>query len=107
MRVLLDECLPGRKLKRALGDHAVRTVAEMEWRGVKNGALLALAEPEFDAFVTVDGSLPYQQHTVGVDLLIVVVRARSNRVEHLLPLIPAVTAALARGGPREVVRVGA
>jgi hypothetical protein len=56
VRVLLDECLPGRKLKPAFPSHDVRTVADMGWRGVKNGALLARAEAEFDAFVTVDGS---------------------------------------------------
>ena len=60
----------------------------MGWRGVKNGALLAKAEPEFDALVTVDRNLRYQQDTPAVDLLIVALRARSNRLEHLLPLVP-------------------
>ena len=107
MRVLLDECLPGRKLKPAFPNHDVRTVADMSWRGVKNGALLALAEPEFDAFVTVDRSLRYQQNTLAVDLLIVVLEAESNRLEHLLPLVPEANAALERGRVREVVVVGA
>ena len=100
MRVLLDECLPGRKLRRELSDHDVRTVADMDWRGVKNGALLAKAEPEFDAFVTVDRKLRYQQNTPAVDLLIVVLRAESNRIENLEPLMPAVRDALRtrRGG---------
>ena len=106
MRVLLDECLPGRKLKPAFPDHDVRTVADMDWRGIKNGALLALAEPEFNAFVTVDGSLQYQQNTPAVDLLIVVLKAKSNRLEHLLPLVSEASAALERGSPREVVVVG-
>ena len=75
MRVLLDECLPGRKLKPAFPDHDVQTVADMGWRGVKNGALLAKAEPVFDASVTVDSSLRYQQNTATVDLLVVVLRA--------------------------------
>ena len=30
MRVLLDECLPGRELKPAFPDHDVRTVADMD-----------------------------------------------------------------------------
>ncbi len=105
MRVLLD-CLPGRKLKRAFPDHDMQTVADMGWRGVKNGALLAKAEPEFDAFVTVDSSLPYQQDTLEVDLLVVVLRARSNRLEHLLPLVADAHAALEQGGSRKVVVVG-
>ena len=106
MRVLLDECLPGRKLKPGFPNHDVRTVADMDWRGIKNGALLALAEPEFDAFVTVDGSLQHQQNTPGVDLLTVVLKAKSNRLEHLLPLVLDANAALAKGRIREVVVVG-
>lgn len=106
MRVLLDECLPGRKLRTAFPGHKLRTVAEMDWRGVDNGALLARAEAEFDAFVTADRKLRYQQHTASVDLLIVVFRAPSNRMEHLLPLVPEVNEALRTGQPGEVVEVG-
>jgi hypothetical protein len=107
VRVLLDECLPGRKLKPAFPDHDVRTVAEMGWRGVKNGALLARAEPAFDAFVTVDRNLRYQQHTPTLDLLIVVLRAPSNRLADLLPLVAAANAALQKGKAGEVVEVSA
>ena len=78
----------------------------MGWRGVKNGALLAKAEPEFDALVTVDRNLRYQQDTPGVDLLIVVLRARSNRLEHLLPLVPEAHEALRVGRRGEVIEVG-
>ena len=106
MRVLLDECLPGRKLRPAFPDHDVRTVAEMGWRGVKNGALLALAEPLFDAFITIDSNLQYQQNTPAVNLRIVVIRAASNRLEHLLPLVSDIERALTSGGVREVVVVG-
>lgn len=107
MRVLLDECLPGRKLKPAFSAHEVRTVADMGWRGIKNGALLTMAEPEFDAFVTVDGSLQYQQNTPEVDLLIIVLRAPSNRLEHLLPLVADANAALKRSSSPQVIIVGA
>lgn len=103
MRVLLDECLPGRKLKPAFPDHEVQTVADMGWRGVKNGALLVKAALEFEAFVTVDRHLQYQQHMPDVDLLIVVLRAQSNRLEHLLPLVADANAALREGGSGNVV----
>jgi predicted nuclease of predicted toxin-antitoxin system len=49
MRLLIDECLP-RALKRLLRGHTCRTVQEMAWSGIKNGALLSLAEADFDAF---------------------------------------------------------
>lgn len=78
----------------------------MNWRGIKNGALLTLAEQEFDAFVTVDGNLQYQQNTPDIDLLIIVLRAKSNRLEHLLPLLSEANEALARGEAGEVVVIG-
>jgi hypothetical protein len=61
MRLLLDESLP-RKLKARLAPHEVRTVPEMGWAGKSNGALLRLAEPEFDIFLTAAQKLPYQQN---------------------------------------------
>jgi len=60
MRLLLDECVP-RRLKRELAEHDVLTVTENGWSGIKNGELLALAELEFDVFLTVDQSLSFQQ----------------------------------------------
>src|SRR5438309_2116348 len=44
MRVLLDECVP-RQLVRELPDCEVRTVQQMGWSGVKNGALLERLMP--------------------------------------------------------------
>lgn len=106
MRILFDECLPGRKLKRAFAAHKCRTAAEMDWRGIVNGDLLRKAEPVFDAFITVDRGLRYQQKASGFDLVIVVLRARSNRMEHLLPLVAEAHEALLRGRPGEVLEVG-
>jgi predicted nuclease of predicted toxin-antitoxin system len=59
MKILLDECLP-RKLKRMFARHHAVTVQEMGWTGTKNGALLRLAESEFDIFITVDQNLRHQ-----------------------------------------------
>ena len=56
MRLLIDECLP-RALKRLLRGHTCRTVQEMAWSGIKNGALLSLAQGEFDALITIDPRL--------------------------------------------------
>ncbi len=43
MRLLLDECVP-KRLKREILLHDVRTVAELGWSGLKNGALLRTLE---------------------------------------------------------------
>ena len=61
MRLLLDDSIPSR-LRRSLTEHSVRTVVEAGWSGVRNGKLLALAAAGFDAFVTVDKNLPFQQN---------------------------------------------
>ena len=76
MRLLLDESVPSR-LRRSLPDHAVRTVVEMGWSGVKNGTLLALAANEFDAFVTVDKNLPYQQNLTTLAIAVLVLASAS------------------------------
>lgn len=60
MRVLLDESLP-RGLAALIAGHDVSTVVEMGWSGMENGQLLERASEEFDAFVTIDANLPYQQ----------------------------------------------
>ena len=93
MRLLLDECVPAR-LRRALPLHQVSTVGLEGWSGVKNGKLLALAASKFDAFVTVDKNLPYQQDTSNLPVAVVVLDALSNELPYLLPLVPALEAAL-------------
>jgi len=92
-RVLLDENLP-RLLKREFSLHEVRTVAEVGWAGIKNGKLLRLAESDFDIFVTADQSLPSQQPLATFQVGIVVLRARTTKLEDLLPLVPAIGEAL-------------
>jgi hypothetical protein len=78
MRVLLDECVP-RPLRRELLGHKVRTVPEMEWTGKKNGALLALIkEAGFEAFVTTDQNLEYQQNLQRAEIPVIVLVAFSN-----------------------------
>ena len=79
MRLLLDESIPV-KLRRSLPNHYVRTVVEMGWSGVKNGKLLALAANEFDAFVTVDKNLPYQQNLTTLPVAVVVLDAVTNEL---------------------------
>ena len=104
MRVLLDECLP-RRLKRDLVGHVVRTVPEMGWASKQNSELLRLAEPEFDAFLTVDRKLQHQQKLSAFKIAVIVLVARSNSLLDLRPLIPKVLEALpkAKSGEATVV----
>jgi predicted nuclease of predicted toxin-antitoxin system len=71
MKVLLDACVP-RPLRRFLPGHTVRTAQEMGWGQLKNGVLLREAELQFDAFITTDQNLKYQQKIVGRKLAVLV-----------------------------------
>ena len=104
MRLLLDESVPSR-FRRSLPNHEVRTVVEMGWSGVQNGKLLALAANEFDAFVTVDKNLPYQQNLTTLAVAVIVLDAVSNDLPALLPLVPALQRTLSSLKPRTYTRV--
>jgi hypothetical protein len=93
MRVLLDECVP-KRLRAELTAHAVRTVAEMGWSGVKNGQLLQKAASDFDCFLTVDRNLQFQQRIDALPLAVLVIQAVDNRIDTLRPLMAAVRDAL-------------
>jgi hypothetical protein len=49
--------------------------------------LLAQAAREFDAFVTVDRNLAFQQRPANLSLPVIILRARTNRLVDLLPLV--------------------
>jgi hypothetical protein len=106
MRVILDECLP-KRLAQELTGHDASTVQQMGWSGISNGKLLSLLPGQFDAFITVDSNLSYQQNLSNLQVAVVVLRAPSNKIEDLRPLLPALLAALAVLKPGELRVVGA
>ena len=79
----------------------------MGWSGIKNGELLDRAASEFDALVTVDKNLEYQQNLKALPIAVVVLYARSNELPFLLPLIPKLEEVLANLAPRTLIRIGA
>jgi len=105
MRVLLDECVP-RKLRRELTGHEVLTVTERGWSGVENGELLALAEAEFDVFLTVDQNLKYQQNLASFNIGLILLVARNNGLKALSPLMPRVREALETIKRGDFIRIG-
>ncbi|MEH1961090.1 MAG: DUF5615 family PIN-like protein [Nostoc sp.] len=94
MKLLLDECID-RKLAREFVGYEVQTVPQMGWAGVKNGQFLALAEANFDVFITVDRNLSFQQNLPQFDIAVIVLQAQSNRLIDMKPLVPKVLATLA------------
>ncbi|MGL4620828.1 MAG: DUF5615 family PIN-like protein [Chroococcidiopsis sp.] len=106
MKILLDECID-RKLARDFPDCEVKTVPQMGWAGVKNGQLLALAQVEFDVFITVDRNLSFEQNLPQFDIAVIVLQASSNRLADLKPLVPEILAILATAAKGEATKVSA
>lgn len=107
MRLLLDVNLPSKLTGLFAPEVEAVTVARQGWRGKDNGELIALAQREFDALATMDRNLPHQQNLANVDLVIVLLEARSNRLADVAPLVDEAKVALSGARPGEVVRVGA
>jgi hypothetical protein len=105
MLVLLDECVP-KRLGRHLDPHKCRIPAQLGWDGIKNGRLLSLAESEFDVLVTMDRNLSFQQSLPKFRIALVVLRARSNRLGDLLPLVPQIISAISSAQAGAVLVVG-
>ena len=93
MRVFLDECIDWR-LSRDIGGHDVKTARQMGWTAIKNGELLALAAAHFDAFVTVDRNLSFQQNLATLPIAVIILRAKSNRLSDLRPLVQGLLSSL-------------
>ena len=106
MRILLDESVP-EKLGKLLVGHTCNTVRRQGWTSVKNGNLLALAKDEFDVLLTADKGMEYQQNQDTLPVAILVVRAKTNRLEDLAHALPVILEALDNLPPRTLRRVAA
>ena len=82
MKLLLDECVDWRLL-RDLPGFDTKTIQQMGWTGIENGALLKAAEREFDVFITVDKNLSFQQNIAELAISVFVLRPRSLRLADL------------------------
>ena len=105
MKILLDECVD-RRLATAIAGHDVKTVPQMGWAGIKNGDLLVLAEKQFEVFVTVDRNLSFQQNLIRYNIAVLVLRARTNRLRDLRPLVPELLVSLSSAKLGEVLVIG-
>lgn len=104
--MLLDECVD-RRLAADIEDHEVTTAPDAGWAGLTNGELLGRAQQQFDAVVTVDRNLPFQQDLSRFAIAVIVLRSPSSRLADLRGLIPQLLAALPVAKPGTVTWVGA
>jgi hypothetical protein len=80
VRVLLDENVPV-GLAATLAGHEVDTVAALGWTGIKNGELLRRVAGVFDALVTTDRNLEFQQTLREQPFAVILLQATTNRTK--------------------------
>src|SRR5207248_3458848 len=92
-KIFFDEDVP-RKLVRFLPQYDIHTVVNMQWGGVKNGALLQLIERErFDVFLTGDKNMRNQQQLESRPFAVLVMSAINWPV--VKPYLAAMASAIA------------
>ncbi len=103
MKVLLDEVTPV-ALRQALAPHNVEHVFDRGWQGIQNGELLTLAEAAgFEALVTLDSNMPYQQTMVGRCIALVVLRLGTQGRAAVIAVAPEIIAKFESIVPGSVV----
>lgn len=85
MRVLLDENV----------DHRLRRFFDSEH------------EVTFDALITTDRNVPYQQNVARLRLSVIILEAKSNTLENLTPLMVKFNAAMKQVRPGAIQRISA
>ncbi len=94
----MDETFP----ESLVGREAFHVVA-MGCKGTKNGALLAKAgEAGFEAFVTADKKMPYQQSMRGRDFSLVVLDIHPNTIVTQVACTPKIETILQEAEPGRV-----
>ncbi len=106
MKLLLDESVP-RQLGRCFPEtFEVRTVQQMGWAGRKNGDVLKRAATHgFDAFITADQGVEYQQNPNTLPTAVLVLIASRTRVQELRPLVPRVINVVTGNLQRRIYRI--
>ena len=105
MRVLVDQCLP-RQLAADLTGHDATTVRAQRWLGLRNGVLLrAAVDAGFQAFITNDSSIEFQQNVKRIGIAVIAIVGFRNRIQDLRPVIPRILEELTTIKPGQVVTI--
>jgi len=103
MKLLFDQGTPV-PLRNHLLNHLVETAYERGWSQLKNGDLLSRAEAEgFDALITTDQNLRYQQDLSSRKISVVVLMTTSwPRIKNHIGSVVQVIDNLSPGSYREI-----
>ena len=105
MRVLLDANLP-HDLRHHIVGHHVETARYAGLNNLDDGPLLDPMTGRFDVLVTADKNIAYQQLLSGRAFGVIVLRASTNRIHDLVPIVPNLLSALSGLQPGEVREIG-
>lgn len=106
MKVLLDENLPHELRLLLMPMHEVFTVSFLGWSALENGDLLTQAASSgFEAMITKDQGIEHEQNLDGLPLSVVVLKAKTNKIDDIRSLVPELLSALASLKGCTVVRV--
>jgi predicted nuclease of predicted toxin-antitoxin system len=105
LRVLLDAQID-KKLKKSITGHRVWTARDQNLQELQDGALLdSIQQLNFDVLVTMDKSMQFQNQLQGRSFGVILLRAKSNRLTDLLPLVPALLLTIPEVKPGEVIEI--
>jgi hypothetical protein len=79
--------------------------SEISAGGLKNGELLKRSAGRIDVFLTADQNLQYQQNLRNLPVAVIVLIAKTNRIQDVRPLIPRLLEELAKLAPQTLVRI--
>lgn len=106
MKLLLDEQMPRKIAKHFEENVTVDHVQLVGWSGIKNGELLKLAAAEgYDALVSADKNMSYQQNENQLPLSVVVLEVMRLRIEDLVPLLPVAMEKLSDANEPKFIRI--
>jgi len=77
----------------------------MGWASFTNGDLLSAAEKEFDVFITSDKNLSFQQSIPSSSIQVVLLKAKTNIYQDLLPLVQKLTPAIKAHTPGNFLEI--
>ncbi len=81
------------------------TVDRQGWKGKRNGELLEQAAETFDVLVTMDKGFEYQQNISEYAIGVIIISARSNKLQDVQPIMLEVNQVIRDVQPGKVIHV--